>query len=114
MPNGKFGDGTHLAREFHKISDCAGLGRARIHDLRHSTASNIYDLTGDFLAVAKILGHSLKGLSLSLDRSIPSNSVTAEYITIRPHKTDNIIKIYHEDIEQRQSQLGKRIRIISI
>lgn len=114
MPNGKYWDGTHLAREFHKISDCAGLDRARIHDLRHSTASNIYELTGDFLAVAKILGHSLKGLSLSLDRSIPSNSVTAEYITIRPHKTDNIIKIYHADIEQRQAQLGKRIRIISI
>lgn len=38
----------------------------RFHDLRHSAATNMHELTGDFYTVGQILGHSLKGIGISL------------------------------------------------
>ena len=32
----------------------------RFHDLRHTAATNMHQLTGDFYTVGEILGHTLK------------------------------------------------------
>ena len=37
-----------------------GMPHLRFHDLRHSAATNIHQLTGDFYTIGMILGHSLK------------------------------------------------------
>ena len=34
----------------------------RFHDLRHTAATNMHQLTGDFYTVGEILGHTLKGI----------------------------------------------------
>lgn len=39
-----------------------GLRRIRFHDLRHTAATNMHQLTGDFYTVGEILGHTLKAL----------------------------------------------------
>ena len=38
----------------------------RFHDLRHTAATNMHQLTGDFFSVGEILGHTLKGIGISL------------------------------------------------
>ncbi len=42
----------------------------RFHDLRHSAATNMHQLTGDFYTVGMILGHSLKGIGIQLESPI--------------------------------------------
>ena len=41
----------------------------RFHDLRHTAATNMHQLTGDFYTVGQILGHSLKGIGIQLQLS---------------------------------------------
>lgn len=40
----------------------AGMPHIRLHDLRHSAATNMHELSGDFFTGESLLGHSLNGL----------------------------------------------------
>lgn len=106
-------DERSLAKQFHLFTDQINLPRCRIHDLRHSAASNIYALTGDYLVVARILGHTIKGLNKALGDSRVYESTTSLYIHIHPDQHKAVIKAYHEAIEQEQTQLNMRPKIIS-
>ena len=55
----------------------------RFHDLRHSAATNMHELTGDFYTAGEILGHTLKGIGLSLGISTNMADVTARYVDVR-------------------------------
>lgn len=55
----------------------------RFHDLRHSAATNMHELTGDFFTVGEILGHTLKGIGMSLGISTNMADVTARYVDVR-------------------------------
>lgn len=55
----------------------------RFHDLRHTTATNMHQLTGDLYTVGEILGHTLKGIGMSLGISTSLEAVTAQYVDVR-------------------------------
>ncbi len=104
---------THLARQFHWFTDQIDLPRCRIHDLRHSAASNLYCLTSDYLAVARILGHTIKGLSNTLGETRVFESTTSLYIHVHPAKEKAAIMAYHEAIKQEQIRQKQKPKIIS-
>jgi integrase len=72
------------------------LPHMRFHDLRHTTATNLHGLTGDFYTVGEILGHTLKGLGFSLGISGNLESVTAQYIDVRIDRKKSILDVYHQ------------------
>lgn len=70
----------------------------RFHDLRHTAATNMHQLTGDFYTVGQILGHSLKGAGIQLGISNNLDSVTAQYIDVRLDRKKIVLEAYHQAI----------------
>jgi integrase len=59
LPNPKTGKPfTEIKHAWQKARDDAGLPGLRIHDLRHSAASNMVNSGVDLFAVGKVLGHA--------------------------------------------------------
>jgi len=96
-------DGAPLIRE--NIS--AGFGQflrhnnmphIRFHDLRHSAATNIHELTGDFYTVSQILGHSLKGVGIQLNMQGGMESVTERYVSVRLDRKREVLTLYHNAV----------------
>lgn len=89
------------------------LPHLRFHDLRHSAATNMHQLTGDFYTVGMILGHSLKGTGLQLGISTNLEAMTAQYVDVRLERKKFVLDAYHnalfpkadknENEENRQS-----------
>lgn len=71
------------------------LPHIRFHDLRHSAATNMHELTGDFYTVGEILGHTLKGIGLSLGISTNMADVTARYVDVRLDRKHTVLEAYH-------------------
>jgi integrase len=71
------------------------LPHIRFHDLRHSAATNMHELTGDFYTVGQILGHSLKGVGMQLGISTSLDSVTAQYVNVRLGRKKIVLDAYH-------------------
>lgn len=74
------------------------LPHMRFHDLRHSAATNMHELTGDFFTVGQILGHSLKGIGIQLGISSNLESVTAQYINVRLDRKKAVLNVYHQAV----------------
>lgn len=79
----------------------------RFHDLRHTAATNMHELTGDFYTVSKILGHTLKGTGKLLGISTNLESVTARYINVRIERKKIVLEIYHKALQPPQNTLEK-------
>ena len=75
-----------------------GLRHIRFHDLRHSAATNMHELTGDFYTVGQILGHSLKGIGIQLGISNNMESVTAQYVDVRLDRKTFVLNAYHQKL----------------
>jgi integrase len=67
----------------------------RVHDLRHSAAANMHQLTGDFYTVGEILGYTLKGIGMSLGMSTNMDAVAAVYVDIRLERKMTVLEAYH-------------------
>jgi len=67
----------------------------RFHDLRHTAATNMHQLTGDFYTVGMILGHSLKGMGIQLGISTNLESMTARYVDVRLERKKSVLDAYH-------------------
>jgi integrase len=67
----------------------------RFHDLRHTAATNMHQLTGDFFTVGMILGHSLKGAGIQLGLSTKLDAVTAQYVDVRLERKKDVLDAYH-------------------
>ena len=74
------------------------LRHIRFHDLRHSAATNMHELTGDFYTVGQILGHSLKGIGIQLGISNNMEAVTAQYVDVRLERKSFVLNAYHEKL----------------
>ena len=74
----------------------SGMPHLRFHDLRHSAATNMHQLTGDFYTVGMILGHSLKGIGMSLGISTNLEAVTAQYVDVRLDRKQIVLGAYHK------------------
>jgi hypothetical protein len=72
----------------------------------------IYNLTNDYLAVAKILGHSIKGLSKTLGGSQVYESTISQYIHVQPDKEKSAISAYHAAVQQEQNRQMQNQKII--
>lgn len=70
----------------------------RFHDLRHSAATNIHQLTGDFYTTGMILGHSLKGVGIQLGISNNLSSVTEQYVSVRIDRKTSVLDTYHQAV----------------
>lgn len=76
----------------------------RFHDLRHSAATNMHELTGDFYTVGEILGHTLKGIGLSLGISTNMADVTARYVDVRLDRKRTVLEAYHNSMFPREAE----------
>ena len=70
----------------------------RYHDLRHTAATNMHQLTGDFYTVGEILGHTLKGIGMSLGISTNLEAVTARYVDVRLERKKDVLDVYHKAV----------------
>ncbi len=89
---------SHTAEEFAAFLEQTQLRRIRFHDLRRSAATNMHELTGDYLTIGAILGHSLKGIisALNFPESIPE--ITSKYITLGDQRKKQMLEMYHQAV----------------
>jgi integrase len=87
-----------LSSDFGQLLKHVEMRHIRFHDLRHAAATNMYELTGDFYAVAKILGHSLKGTGLQLGLGGDLDMVTARYVDVRTDRVKFVLDNYHQTL----------------
>jgi len=76
----------------------------RFHDLRHTAATNMHQLTGDFFTVGMILGHSLKGAGIQLGISSKLDSVTAQYVDVRLERKKEVLDTYHNALHPKKDE----------
>lgn len=72
----------------------------RFHDLRHTAATNMHQLTGDFYTVGEVLGHTLAGIGASLGLSMNFEAVTARYVDVRLERKKEVLDAYHGAVEK--------------
>lgn len=87
----------------------------RFHDTRHTAATNMHQLTGDFFTVGEILGHSLKGVGISLGISTNLAATTSQYVDVRLERKQTLLDAYHNALHQQnlaaaECQTGEEIK----
>ena len=97
-PNGCPERRERVSANFGQFLRHQGLRHIRFHDLRHSAATNMHELTGDFYTVGQILGHSLKGIGIQLGISNNMEAVTAQYVDVRLERKSFVLNAYHEKL----------------
>ena len=97
-PNGCPKRRERVSANFGQFLRHQGLRHIRFHDLRHSAATNMHELTGDFYTVGQILGHSLKGIGIQLGISNNMEAVTALYVDVRLERKSFVLNSYHEKL----------------
>ena len=93
---------NYLTSAFPKFLESHGLRRMRFHDLRHTAATNMHQLTGDFYTVGEILGHTLKGIGMSLGISTNLEAVTAQYVNVRLERKRAVLETYHKALHPQK------------
>ena len=93
-----------ISSNFGQLLRHLNMPHIRFHDLRHSAATNMHELTGDFYTVGQILGHSLKGVGLSLGISTNMADVTARYVDVRNHRKLVVLDAYHNALHPHEAQ----------
>ncbi len=68
--NGAPQSANWISSGFGKLLAGLDMPHIRYHDLRHTAATNMHQLTGDFYTVGEVLGHTLAGIGASLGVSI--------------------------------------------
>lgn len=94
-PDGRPIDRATLNSDFKLFQKEFGLHSIRFHDLRHSVATHIYNITGDFFGVSKILGHSVSGASEELGVSSRIQTTTDQYAHASSDSLELLLRRYH-------------------
>lgn len=89
-----------VSSQFGKLLDELNMPHIRFHDLRHSAATNMHQLTGDFYTVGEVLGHTLAGIGASLGLSMNFEAVTARYVDVRLERKKEVLDTYHSAVKQ--------------
>jgi len=87
-----------MSADFGQLIRRMEIPHIRYHDLRHSAATNMHQLTGDFYTVGMILGHSLKGIGMSLGISTNMEAMTATYVDVRLERKKTVLETYHNAV----------------
>jgi integrase len=93
-----------LSHNFKKLLIKSRLPHIRFHDLRHSAATNMHQLTGDFYTVGEILGHSMKGIGNTLGLGSNLEAVTERYVDVRLKRKSYVLETYHKKIIQNSRE----------
>ena len=108
---------NRVSSNFGQFLRRADMPHIRFHDLRHTAATNMHELTGDFYTVGEILGHTLKGIGISLGISANLEAVTERYIDVRLERKAEVLGKYHGEVftraldqEAKSGQAKKKIR----
>ena len=73
------------------------------YGLRRSEALGLkWDATGDFYTVGEILGHTLKGIGMSLGISTNLEAVTAQYVNVRLERKKAVLETYHKALHPQK------------
>jgi integrase len=93
-----------VSANFGQMLRRSGFPYIRFHDLRHTAATNMHQLTGDFFTVGMILGHSLKGAGIQLGISTNLDTVTAQYVDVRLERKKEVLDIYHNTLHSKNKR----------
>ncbi|MCC0683856.1 hypothetical protein KGF39_05615 [Clostridioides sp. ZZV14-6345] len=93
-----------ISTGFGKLLAELDMPHIRYHDLRHSAATNMHQLTGDFYTVGEVLGHTLAGIGASLGMSMNFEAVTARYVDVRLERKQEVLDAYHAAIHPKPKQ----------
>ncbi len=63
----------------------------------------MHELTGDFYTVGEILGHTLKGIGMSLGISTNMADVTARYVDVRLDRKATVLETYHNALFPKEA-----------
>lgn len=94
----------HISRDFNKLIKQLGMPYIRFHDLRHTAATNMHQLTGDFYTVGEILGHSLKGIGNQLGIIGSLEAVTERYVDVRLERKRYVLGAYHKAVQKKKDK----------
>lgn len=94
--NGRPFSRSDITVNFQTLLQSVGLPHIRFHDLRHTAATNMHDLTGDFFTVSQILGHSLS-----------TAGVTAKYVNVRMDRKKAVLSKYHQEVLTKRKNRPK-------
>ena len=72
--NGRVIEPNYLTRVFHKVISESDLPTIRLHDLRHSVASNLLNMGFTVVQVAEWLGHSSSTTTLNFYAHVDKKS----------------------------------------
>lgn len=61
----------------------------------------MYQLTGDFYTVGEVLGHTLKGIGISLGISTNFEAVTAQYMDVRLNRKKTVLDAHHNALHSK-------------
>ena len=89
------------------IPGILSMPHIRFHDLRHTAATNMHQLTGDFYTVGEVLGHTLAGIGASLGLSMNFEAVTARYVDVRLERKKEVLDAYHSAVEKAAPEKPK-------
>ena len=67
----------------------------------------MHQLTGDFYTVGEILGHTLKGIGMSLGISTNLEAVTAQYVDVRLERKKTVLETYHKALHPQKNTTEK-------
>ena len=93
-----------ISENFAHMLEKYDMPHIRFHDLRHTAATNMYQLTGDFYSVGEILGHTLKGIGMSLGISSNMEAVTAQYVDVRLERKQVVLNTYHDALHREKNK----------
>lgn len=95
-PDGSPERRDRMSANFGQLIRHLEFSHIRFPDLRHSAATNMHQLTGDFYTVGEVLGHTLKGIGMSLGISTNLGAVTAQYVDVRLEREKAVLETYHK------------------
>ncbi|MBC2581310.1 tyrosine-type recombinase/integrase [Clostridium sp. DJ247] len=97
-----------ISSGFGKLLKELEMPHIRFHDLRHTAATNMHQLTGDFYTVGEMLGHTLAGIGASLGLSMNFEAVTARYVDVRLERKQEVLDRYHDAVHPKAKQPDKK------
>jgi integrase len=96
-----------ISSGFGKLLDELNMPHIRFHDLRHTAATNMHQLTGDFYTVGEVLGHHTPQIGASLGLSMNFEAVTARYVDVRLERKKEVLDLYHAAVKAAGGQTKK-------
>ncbi|MDR1328343.1 MAG: tyrosine-type recombinase/integrase [Oscillospiraceae bacterium] len=96
-----------ISSGFGKLLEEIDMPHIRFHDLRHTAATNMHQLTGDFYTTGEVLGHTLAGIGASLGLSMNFEAVTARYVDVRLERKKEVLDLYHAAVHAAGGQTEK-------